>query len=53
LDEAVNNLESLGCSYPSLIFCEPIQPLQDRLYAFLSENLLDDFDYVGLNKVSG
>jgi len=53
LDETVNNLESLSCSCPRLIFCEPVQPLQDRVDVLLSENLLDDFDCVGLSKVTG
>jgi len=53
LDEAVNNLESLSCSCPSLIFCESVQPLQDRLYVLLCENFLHDFDYVALSKVTG
>ena len=53
LDEAVNNLESLSCSCPSLIFCESVQPLEDRLDVFLCENFLDDFDCVALSKVTG
>jgi len=53
LDEAVNNLESLSCSCPSLIFCESVQPLQDRLDVLLCENLLDKFDCVVLSKVTG
>ena len=53
LDETVDNIESLSCSRSRLIFCEPVQPLQDRVDVLLSENLPDDFDCVALSKVTG
>ncbi len=52
LDQAVDNLEILSSSRPSLVMRESVQPLQDCLDFLLSENLLYKFDCVPLSKVT-
>jgi len=52
LDETVDDLERLGSSSPSLVNGESLEPMQDGLDSFLSENLLYKFDCVALSEVT-
>jgi len=52
LDEAVDDLEGLSCGSPSLIERESVQPLQDRLNVLVPKNLLYEFDWVVISKVT-
>jgi len=52
LDETMNDSKRLGCGGPSFVVCESVQPLQDRLDIFLSENLLHKFDCDALSQVT-
>ena len=53
LDEAVDDLERLSCGSSSLVLCESVQPLQDRLNVLPTEASLYKFDCVALSKVTG
>ena len=53
LDEAVDDLERLSCRSSSLVLCESVQPLQDRLDVLPSEASLYEFDCVAVSKVTG
>jgi len=52
LDKTVNDLKNVSCGSQSLVACESVQPLQDRLEVLLSENFLHRFDCVELSKVT-
>ena len=41
LNKTVDDLEGLRCGYPSLVLGESIQPLEYRLDALLSKELLN------------
>jgi hypothetical protein len=53
LDEAVDDLERLSCGSSSLVLCESVQPLQDRLNVLPTEASLYKFDCIALSKVTG
>ena len=40
MDKAVDDLEGLRCSYPSLVLGESVEPFQYRLDVLLSKELL-------------
>ena len=49
LYKAVDDLERLRCSYPSLILSESVKPLEHCLDVLLSEQLLNKFFCVPLS----
>jgi hypothetical protein len=52
LDKMVDNLKNLRRSYPSLVLCESIQPLEHRLNVLLSKKLLSKFFCVVSSQVA-
>ena len=51
VDETVDDLDSFSRGNASLVLCESIKPLQDRLNILLTKEFLDKFYYVTLSKV--
>jgi len=48
----MNDLQSLGCSSPSLVLSQAVKPLKGRLDFLLSKNLLHKFDYIVLSEAN-
>ena len=51
VDKTVDNPESLSRGIASLVFCEPVQPLQNRLNVLLSKNFFYKFYCIALSNV--
>jgi hypothetical protein len=52
LDETVDDLKRLRCRRSSLVPCETVQPLENRLDVILSEKLLYKFLCTALSQVT-
>ena len=48
----MNDGKGLGCGSTSFVVRESVQPLQDRLDIFLSENFLHKFDCHALSQAT-